>query len=266
LNLPDNEIDRESPVPFYFQLSEILEQEIISGEWKPGDRLPSEPEISRHLGLSRTTIRQALGRLEQKGLIQRHKGRGTFVAESQPRSWLLQSSDGFFQEEFERLGRPVGSTVLRSVPRGPLPPWATSALGLAGAEGATLERVRSIDGLVAMYVVNHVPPGLGEQVLPLEEPNQSLYQRLRDRAGVEAAGGRRVLEAVLAEQRLAELLEVRVGAPLMFIESVTWDSNLRPFDCYQAWLRSDRMQIDISVASSAPRSPFETPELASGTA
>jgi GntR family transcriptional regulator len=265
MELPPVPIDRESPVPFYFQLAEILEQEISDGNCRPGDRLPAEPDIARHLGVSRTTIRQALGRLEQKGLIRREKGRGTFVADSQPRSWLLQSSEGFFPEEFERLGRPVRSTVLRTVVRGPLPQWAASALGLAGPEGGTLVRVRSIDGLVAMYVVNHIPPGLGELVLPLDEPDQSLYQRLSERAGVEAAGGRRVLEAVLAEQRLAELLEVRVGEPLVFIESVTWDANLRPFDCYQAWLRSDRMRIDISVASSPARPAFESPQFASET-
>jgi GntR family transcriptional regulator len=266
VSLPASAIDRDSPVPFYFQLSELLEQEIVSGRWQPGRRLPSEPEISTHFGLSRTTIRQALGRLEQEGLIQRRKGQGTFVAESQPRSWLLQSSAGFFEEEVERMGRLVTSVVLRSVVRGPLPGWAVAALGLAGAEGATLERVRSIDGLVAMYNVNHLPPGLAELVLPLDDANESLYRRLKDRAGFEAAGGRRVLEAVRAEERLAELLEVPVGSPLVFIESTTWDRNLRPFDCYQTWLRTDRMKIDVSVASSTAQNAFGSSELARGFA
>jgi DNA-binding GntR family transcriptional regulator len=258
-------IDRESPVPFYFQLSALLEQEIVSGRWAPGHRLPSEPEIARRFGLSRTTIRQALGRLEQEGLITRRKGHGTFVAESQPRSWLLQSSGGFFQEEVERMGHSVRSVVRRSMARGPLPPWAAAALGLAGPEGGTLERVRSIDGLVAMFVVNHLPPGLAELVLPLDDPDESLYQRLTDRAGVEAAGGRRVLEAVAADKRLAELLQVPIGFPLLFIESVTWDRNLRPFDCYQSWLRSDRMRIEVSVASSpVPAPSFAAPQPAEG--
>jgi len=256
MNLPESRIDRDSPVPFYFQLSELLEHEIVDGRWNPGYRLPSESELCRHFGLSRTTIRQALSRLEQEGLISRRKGQGTFVAESRPRSWLLQSSAGFFEEEVERMGRSVTSVVRRTVVRGSLPPWAVAALGLAGAEGGTLERVRSIDGLVAMVNVNHLPPGLAELVLPLRDPNESLYQRLRERAGVEAAGGRRMLEAVRAEEGLATLLEVPVGAPLVFIESVTWDANLRPFDCYQSWLRTDRMRIDISVLSSpAPSGP-----------
>jgi len=264
VNLPESTIDRDSPVPFYFQLSELLEHEIAVGRWDPGFRLPSESELCTHFGLSRTTIRQALARLEQEGLISRRKGQGTFVAETRARSWLLQSSGGFFQEEVERMGRLVTSVVLRTVVRGPLPAWATAALGLAGAEGATLERVRSIDGYVAMFNVNHLPPGLAELVLPLDDPNESLYQRLKERAGVEAAGGRRVLEAVRAEERLAQLLEVPVGDPLVFIESVTWDRNLRPFDCYQTWLRTDRMKIDVQVASSpVPTAAFAAPELVS---
>jgi GntR family transcriptional regulator len=69
-----------------------------------------------------------------------------------------------------------------------------------------------------------------------------------------------VVEAVQAEERLAQLLEVPVGAPLVFIESVTWDRNLRPFDCYQTWLRTDRMKIDVQVATSpVPAAAFALP-------
>lgn len=159
------------------------------------------------------------------------------------------------------MGRSVTSVVRRTVVRGPLPAWAGSALGLAVPEGGTLERVRSVDGLVAMLVVNHLPPGLAEQVLPLDDPNESLYRRLESRAGVAPAGGRRLVEAVRAEERIADLLEVPVGSPLVFIESVTWDRTLRPYDCYQTWLRSDRMRIDVSVASSrAAGPPFAPPD------
>jgi GntR family transcriptional regulator len=248
--LPEGSIDRVSPVPFYFQLSELLEQEIVAGRYEAGIRLPSEPEISQRYGLSRTTVRQALGRLEQEGLIARRRGQGTFVRGGRPRSWLLQSSEGFFQEEVARMGRMVISKVLRAE-RGPLPRWACDALGLAqGSIGATLERVRSVDGLVAMYNINHLPAALAPTVLSIEDPDQSLYQRLKERDGIEVAGGRRWLEAVRAGDKLAALLEVDQGAPLVFIESVSWDRTLQPFDVYQTWLRTDRMKIDIQVAAS----------------
>jgi DNA-binding GntR family transcriptional regulator len=163
--LPDALIDRSSPVPFHFQLSELLEQEISENRWPRGLRLPSEAELCSHFGVSRSTVRQALGRLEQEGLIGREKGRGSYVADTQRRSWLLQSAEGLFQDETERLGRSVTSRILR-LERCTLPGWALDALMLPkGAEGVTLERVRAIDGNVALYVVNYLPAWLADAVL-----------------------------------------------------------------------------------------------------
>jgi GntR family transcriptional regulator len=257
--LPDLDIDRTSPVPFYFQLAEALEQEIVSGRWEPGVRVPSEPELGDRFRLSRTTIRQALGRLEQRGLINRIKGQGTFVQRAQPGLWLLQSSEGFFQEEVDRLGRTVTSRILRAE-HGPLPDWACQELELpAGSHGATLERLRAVDGQVALFVVNCLPDHVAEAALAVQNPNESLYRRLGERAGIVPHGGRRTLEAIAARSRVAELLELRPGAPVAFIESVAWDENLKPFDTYRAWLRTDRTRIDIqavtpAAAASAPLS------------
>lgn len=235
-------------MPYYFQLAEVLEQEIVSGRWEPGTRLPSEPELCDRYGLSRTTVRQALARLEQRALVDRLKGQGTFVQRGRPGLWLLQSSEGFFHDEVDRLGRTVTSRVLRAE-RGRLPGWACRALDLRpGSAGATLERLRSVDGLVALYVVNHVVEGVADAALAIQNPNESLYRRLRERAGIVPFGGRRTLEAVAAESWLAELLELNAGAPVAFIESVAWDDEMRPFDCYRAWLRTDRTRIDIQAA------------------
>jgi GntR family transcriptional regulator len=242
--LPAVTIDRTSPVPFYFQLAEALEQEITSGRWEPGARLPSEPELCARFGLSRTTVRQALARLEQRSLIERLKGQGTFVRRERSGLWLLQSTEGFFQDEVDRLGRTVTSEVLRAE-RGPLPEWACTAFSVApGSRGATLERLRSVDGQVALYVVNHLVDALADVALEVGKPNESLYRRLRERAGVVPHGGRRTLEAIAAEARIASLLELEAGAPVAYIESVAWDDEMRPFDCYRAWLRTDRTRIE----------------------
>ena len=112
----------------------------------------------------------------------------------------------------------------------------------------TLERVRSVDGLVAMYVVNHLPEQYADAVLALKG-GESLYHRLREQYQLEAAGGRRVVEALPAEELLAKLLEVPPRTPLMFVESVTWDRAMQPFDCYQTWLRTDRMKVEVEVVS-----------------
>jgi DNA-binding GntR family transcriptional regulator len=246
--LPIKEIDRSVPVALYYQLAELLEEEIRSGGWSPGGRLPSEPSMCDHFGVSRATIRQALARLEQRGLVSRRAGRGTFVREQPPGLWLLQRSEGLFQIEVDRLGRTVRSKILRAE-LAALPTWACDALGVQhGSQGATLERLRYLDDEVALYVVNHVPSVYAATALGIEG-SESLYQRLEQEENLKASGGRRVLEAVSGDARIAGLLEVDQGFALVFIESVTWDRTQKAFDCYRAWLRTDRLQIEIGVGT-----------------
>jgi GntR family transcriptional regulator len=261
--LPRAEIDRASPLPLYFQLAELLEHEIASGAWRPGARLPSEPGLCERYGLSRTTVRQALGRLEQRGLIQRLKGQGSFVRRGEPGLWLLQSSEGFFHDEVDRLGRTVTSMILRAETEA-LPSWAARVLQVPeGSRGASLERLRSVDGLVALYVVNHLVGEAAEAALAIANPNESLYRRLRERAGVIPHGGRRTLEAIAAEASIAARLQLAPGSPVAFIESVAWDADQRPFDCYRAWLRTDRTKVDIQATE--PGAAATHPLAASGS-
>jgi GntR family transcriptional regulator len=247
-------LDRSSPVPLYFQVERMLEQEIVAGRWVQGLRLPAEPDLCEQLEVSRSVVRQALARLEQQGLIVRRKGQGTYVASSQPRSWLLQGASGFFEDETGRMGRQVTSTVLRAEVE-PLPRWAADALGYAeGTRGVTIERLRSVDDLVALYVVNHLPEEYAAVVTDLvRDPDDSLYGKLKERFGLDVAGGRRVVEAVVAGPSMARTLGVAETTPLVFIESVSWGADYRRFDCYRTWLRSDRMKIDVEVASMSAR-------------
>ena len=241
-------LDRRSPVPLYFQLKLLLAGEIEHGRWAPEQRIPSESELCERYGVSRTTVRQALGELELDGRLRKEKGRGTFVAEPRSSSWFRQSSHGF-HDEATRAGRTVTSKVLRNAVE-PLPRWATDALDLPpGAEGVILERLRYVDGELVMYVESHLRAGLAEAIDEQQLATGSLYEALRSRFGVEVAGGRRVVDATAARKRIAGLLEVEEGAPLLFVEAVSWDSDLRPFECYRAWHRSDRTRINVHVVS-----------------
>ena len=241
-------IDRSSKVPFHLQLRKLLEEEISSGRWTTGQRLPSEPFLTDYYGVSRATVRQALLALQQKGLIRKEKGRGAFVARAVPGSWLLQSVGGLFDDEISRHGIIVESTVLKAAIE-TLPKWAAEALRLeSGTQGVSLERLRRVDGEVALYVVNHLP---GEYAPVLTDVRQSrkasLYRALRKRLQVEIVGSSRTLEAVSAPDRLAQHLGVPRRAPVVFIQSVTWDFSGKPIDCYRAWLRTDRLRIAVET-------------------
>jgi GntR family transcriptional regulator len=250
ITLPDTSIDRASPVPYWYQLAGILERAIAGGQWRPGERLASESELCERFGISRTTVRQALARLEQEGMVVRRKGFGTFAAASAPRMWLVQSQEGFFHDEVFRLGRSVSSQILQRA-AGPLPGWATAGLALAdGSPGVVMERLRSVDGNLALAVTDCLPEHLAATVLGMDGTD-SLYQRLKEEHGLEVAGGRRFLEAVTAGEALGRKLAVDPAAPLVFIESVSWDAEMRPFHCYRSWLRTDRMRVEVQVSASS---------------
>ncbi len=202
--------------------------------------------ICEQFGVSRTTVRQALAALESEGLIRREKGRGTFVAERRPGGWLLQSAHGFY-EEAERAGNAVRSRVLRRAIE-PLPTWASDALGVrSGIKGVTVERLRWMDDRLVMYVLSHFPDSVAKTLLEADLETSSLYGVLEEREGLTVAGGRRVVEAATAERELAKLLEVEPGAPLLYVEAVSWDKTLQPFECYRAWHRADRTKIEVQV-------------------
>ena len=74
-------LTRESPVPLYIQLKQLLIDRIAAGDWKPGDMLPTEEQLQEQYGVSRTTVRLAFKELEIEGKISRQQGRGTFVSE-----------------------------------------------------------------------------------------------------------------------------------------------------------------------------------------
>jgi len=249
-------LDRVSPVPLYFQVEQALASQIRAGAIAVGSRLPTEPELSEHLGVSRSVIRQAFRRLEQTGLIARRRGVGSFVAQKDPPSWQLQGSQGFFEDEVTRLGREVVSSVVRAE-AAPLPDWAAVLLELdEGAPGVVLERLRYVDGLLTVYDLNYLPERFTDAVVSLQSaPLGSLYETLRRTHGTTVVGGRRTIDAIVAGADLAQVLEVTEDAPLLFVEAVDLDAAHRPFDCYRTWLRPDRMKLRVEVLPSAASLP-----------
>jgi GntR family transcriptional regulator len=79
-----DEIDRAVPIPYYYQLEVLLRDQIARGRWKAAQRVPSEKQLCERYGVSRTTVRQAVGNLVQQGLLYHLKGKGTFVGPRTP--------------------------------------------------------------------------------------------------------------------------------------------------------------------------------------
>lgn len=244
--LPDVALSDASGVPLYLQLKKTLRQTIETGGWTEADLLPSEPAIAVHFGISRNTVRQALGELQAEGLLIRERGRGTRIAEKGPRPWAMDSWDGLFTatraEGVALVTEPLHVAVE------PLPEWAGARLGLRpGDAGLVVTRRRLIDGEVLNASTNYLPARFAPAVLGADLATNSLYELLRKEFGVTVYGANRVLDAVVLDEERAALLDAAAGEPAVLIESVVWDSGMAAFDCHQVWHRTSVMSLEVNA-------------------
>src|ERR1700759_2546702 len=168
-------VDRNSPVPLYFQVAQHLEQLIESGDLPTGARLENEIDLADQLGLSRPTMRRAIAYLVDRGLLVRKRGVGTQVAPAKVRRQVELTS---LYDDLAKAGRAPVTRVL-SFERQPLPEDLAPDLGLpAGSEVYVFERLRSADDEPLALLRNYVPADL--LALTAEDlEHHGLYNLLR---------------------------------------------------------------------------------------
>jgi GntR family transcriptional regulator len=240
------QIDRDSYIPLYIQVMDALREYMESGSIQPGEQLPGEPELCRLFDVSRTVIRQALKELEYKGLIYRTKGRGTFVAEPKIRESLFQELTGFYQDMEAKGLAPVSKVLKQEV----VAAQAKVAEYLHLAPDALvvqIDRLRFVSGEPIVLVTTYLPQNLCPDLVQVDLRTQSLYAYLEKTYGIQIARGRRTLEAVPANEVEAELLQVKKGAPLILLNSVSYLADGTPIEYYQALHRADRSRFEVEL-------------------
>ena len=239
-------VDHNNPIPFYVQLLAILEDFITSEAWQPDDRLPSEAELCQTYDVSRTVVRQTLRELEHKGLIVKRKGKGSFVAHPKINESLVQKLTGFYQDMLERGYSPITKVLHFEVE--PASPRVASHLELeTGTPVFNIERLRYVRGEPIVLVTTYLPQALCPQLAEVDLSDQSLYAVLEKQFGLIISYGRRSIEAVLADEREAELLEIELADPLLLLNSVSRLSDGTPVEYYHALHRGDRSRFDVNL-------------------
>ena len=149
-------INRASPLPFYYQLKQILLTELRKRELAPGDRLPGDHELCNTYNVSRTVVRQALSELETEGVIERVKGRGTFVAQLKTAEHLVQTLTGLYEDVAAR-GSQLRSEV-RRLEVVPADQQIASELELQAGRSGRPAGAAAVRRRRAMGARHHVPP------------------------------------------------------------------------------------------------------------
>jgi GntR family transcriptional regulator len=240
-------IDRNSHIPYYLQLKAALAKGIQDGEWGPGDLLPSEAELTRDYGVSRTVVRQALKDMTYEGLVIRQKGKGTFVTQPKISSrGLVQSLEGFYQDMADR-GVPVITQVIEQV---------LEPAELEVAANLELEPLAPVVKLVRLRFVEDEPIVLVSSYLPYESCRElihadlergSLYAFLEQECGLTIARGSRQIEAVQANEAEAGTLQVGIGSALIRLRSVSYTPDDTPLEYFDALFRGDRSRFEVEI-------------------
>ena len=239
-------IQRDSPVPYYYQLEVFLRARIENGTWKPGQQIPSEAELCAAYDVSRTVVRQALNELVQEGVLYRRKGKGTFVAEPKIRESLVQHLTGFYEDTVAAGLQPSTKVLEQKVI--PAPPKIAEALGLKeGDPVIMIDRLRFVDGEPIVLVVSYVPYAICPEFVNEDVSTQSLYAILERKYGLELVYGRRTLEAVAATKEEAELLEIDEGDPIVLLRSISYLKDGGPIEYFKARHRGDRSRFEVEL-------------------
>jgi GntR family transcriptional regulator len=237
-------IDKNSPLPIYHQLEEGIGLLIESGELAPGDFVSSERELSEKYGISRMTVRQAINNLVNRGLLVRKHGVGTQVVEKKMEQTLQGVTS--FTEDMIRRGKVPGSQVLSfHLTDAALP--AADKLGIDSASPVyEIKRIRLADGMPIAYETSILPhalfPGLTEQAA-----QGSLYSYVEETENLAISHASQVLEASVAGKSEAEVLGVREGAPVLFIERISYLTGGRAFEWVTTIYRADRYKFVIDL-------------------
>jgi GntR family transcriptional regulator len=237
-------ISRQPGTTAHGQIEDWLADAIAAGRLNSGDRLPTEHDLAAWLGVSRMTLRHALGELAQRGLVTRAVGRGggTFVAEAKLEQDLTTLAG--FSEQLRRHGKVAGARVLAAAS---IPASAAAAAALELDEGdpvIEVRRIRLADGRPIVIEHSLFPAALFGGLLDCRLDG-SLYELLEDRYGQRPHRARESLEPVIAGVREAEALEVEEGAPLMLVERTAYSVTGQPLEFARDRFRGDRTRVVV---------------------
>jgi GntR family transcriptional regulator len=226
--VPSRKVVRSSPLPAWAQVAQHFKRAIDQGTVASGQRLPSETDLALEFGVSRITMRQALGHLSAEGYVDRRQGIGTFVA---PRRLPIQhdlSLDNSWRERLTRQGYKPVSQVIEAGLRDTVPSDVAARLP-DFSPSAVLPPLAYFKRL---QVVDDEPIGMSESWVPLsiapdlhKEPliDGSLSLTLHERYGLQPSVVDNVVEAVLATATEAQVLQTFVDVPLFAVTSLTRD-------------------------------------------
>ena len=240
-----------SSTPQYQQVADTLRQRIARAEYRVGDVIPTSTELEELFSVSNITIRKALAILSDEGLVTGRRGIGTVIkAEPQDLRLKIAVSGNFSEWVDTASGKslPIRQRVLEFQIT-PGPDRIARLLGLEARSPLwTLRRLRWVNSDIISYHVNFARP---ERLAGLDtsnmKGNRNFVDMIREDGKLQLKRMDQTVEATVTDRDLAQLLEVKFGTPLLFVENIYVDTADDVAAVSHLYLRGDRYAQQTSI-------------------
>ncbi len=236
-------LDKQSPIPLYYQLAEQLREQIESGILPPGTQLPAERDLGEQAAISRMTVRQAVAYLVRAGVLEVKPGVGTFVAAPKHTYDALHLMG--FTAELMRRGNKTATRVLEQTIV--LPPRQVGQ-GLAllpGQQVIKVVRLRFAEEMPLLLETIFIPTAICPGLAAADLQTQSLYQLLEEQYELRLARAHQTLEATVTNEYEAALFGLPTGFPMILLEGITYGEQDLPIEYFKAVYRGDRVRFEL---------------------
>ncbi|WXA90216.1 GntR family transcriptional regulator [Pendulispora brunnea] len=219
---------------------------MADGTLPQGSQLPPEDSLIARFKVSRTTVRQAIQNLANRGLVEIRRGRGTFVAKSKITQEITHLTG--FVEDMQAQGRHPTARVLQKE-------IVTATKGVAKhldlAEGARVVRIRRVrlaDGIPISLDETYLPHAIGKKILSNDLEREPIFALLEQKYGTPLIEAKYTLEAVVAEASIAKALAIEPKSAIFLIERTVYSSEHRPVDYEKLYYRGDQIRFTTRLA------------------
>jgi len=238
--------------PLHSRLEKALRGLIRERAITTGAVLPGELDMAARLGVSRHTVRHALGVLTNEGLLRRERGRGTTVVASEPPTVIERSLSTFYAFAWETRARGArpSSFVLERKQLAADPVFAERLNVNEGTEIERIVRLRTADDDPLVLETAYLPHTFSQVLDEKALEQDSMYDTLEERCHIRITGARESIRPVVLTRANAKLLRTASGSPAFSVERNTW-SDRGPIEWQESIVRGDRYLYSVDL----PRRP-----------
>lgn len=237
-----NTLNHDNSVPLYIQLKDIIKNDIVSGVYKPNEKIPSEIELSAQFSISRITVRNAINELVDEDLLIKKQGKGTFVSISKIQDNILDDISFSLTCEINKVK--AGSKIIKNIIKEASDRDIRELNLNKGDKVIYLKRIRYADE-EPIIVEHNFFPYKYNYLLKEDLENQSLYEILGQKYNIIRNKSKKVIEIATASHEEAELLKISIGDPLLLHREIVYDKDYKPIHRTKQLIVGDKFKFIV---------------------